>query len=131
MADWPYNTAAWQRLRAAKLAESPLCEPCKRRGVVRPARHVDHIRSITSGGDAFPSFDGLMSMCASCHSIKTNAVDRRGGSGIRFKGVDIDGLPIDPDHPFFAEGYTPSDHQPAGMPDRLGGRTRTKFWRSE
>jgi 5-methylcytosine-specific restriction protein A len=109
MADWPYSTAAWQRLRAAKLAETPLCEPCSRLGRVVPAQHVDHIRSIASGGDAFPALDGLMSMCPACHSVKTAAVDRKGGSGIRFKGVGLDGLPIDPDHPFMAEGYTPSD----------------------
>lgn len=109
MAEWPYSTAAWQRLRAAKLAESPLCEPCDRLGRLTPAQHVDHIRSIASGGDAFPTLDGLMAMCPACHSVKTAAVDRKGGSGIRFKGVGLDGLPIDPDHPFMAEGYTPSD----------------------
>lgn len=109
MADWPYNTAAWQRLRKAKLSATPMCEPCSDLGRVVAARHVDHIRSIASGGDAFPPLDGLMSMCPACHSIKTNAVDRPGGSGIRFKGVGFDGLPIDPDHPFVSEGYTPSN----------------------
>ena len=109
MADWPYSTAAWQRLRTAKLAASPLCEPCSKLGRVVPAHHVDHIVAIAAGGDAFPSLDGLMSMCQPCHSIKTAAVDRKGGSGIRFKGVGLDGLPVDPDHPFVAEGYTPSD----------------------
>lgn len=109
MADWPYNTAAWQRLRKAKLAASPLCEVCAKRGLAVPARHVDHVRAIAAGGDPFPPLDGLMAMCPSCHSIKTNAVDKPGGSGIRFKGVGLDGLPIDPDHPFVSEGYTPSD----------------------
>ncbi|WP_237152395.1 HNH endonuclease [Oryzibacter oryziterrae] len=109
MADWPYSTAAWQRLRQAKLAAVPLCEPCERLGRVTPAQHVDHVKAINAGGDPFPPLEGLMSMCPGCHSVKTNAVDRKGGSGIRFKGVGLDGLPIDPDHPFVAEGYTPSN----------------------
>lgn len=110
MADWPYGTARWQRLRMCKLSTSPLCEPCERRGVVRPASHVDHVRSIASGGDPFPSLDGLMSMCPGCHSIKTAAVDRPGGKGVRFKGASLDGTPIDPSHPFFNRD-TPSKDQ--------------------
>lgn len=100
MADWPYDTAAWKRLRKAKLSEKPLCEPCDVRGRKVVAKHVDHIVSIASGGQAFPAMDGLMSMCAPCHSIKTNAKDRKGGKGIAFKGCGPDGLPLDPGHPF-------------------------------
>jgi hypothetical protein len=56
---------------------------------------VDHVRSIASGGAPFPALAGLMSMCASCHSYKTRAVDRPGGSGKRFKGCGVDGAPVD------------------------------------
>lgn len=107
MADWPYNTAAWQGLRKAKLAERPLCEPCERRVAIVPATVVDHRQSIASGGDPFPPLDGLMSMCHACHNTKTNAVDRAGGKGIRFKGCDVNGLPIDEAHPFLAGGIPP------------------------
>lgn len=100
MADWPYSTARWQRLRKAKLSINPLCEPCDRRGRNVQAGHVDHIVSIASGGDAFPVMEGLMSMCASCHSVKTMAKDRAGGKGLAMKGCDADGLPLDPDHAF-------------------------------
>lgn len=102
MADWPYNTAAWQRLRKVKLADRPLCQACERRGLVVDACHVDHMLAIAAGGDAFPAIDGLMSLCHRCHSEKTSAMDRAGGNGLRFKGVGPDGLPIDPDHPFFS-----------------------------
>lgn len=124
MAEWPYNTAAWQRLRLAKLSAEPLCEPCGKLGRVVAALHVDHVRAIAAGGDPFPSFDGLMSMCPSCHSVKTNAVDREGGSGIRFKGVGVDGLPVDPDHPFtrVGKGDTPSTDEELGRRDRPGSR---------
>lgn len=98
MADWPYNTQQWQRLRLAKLAHDPLCFACQLRGQVTLARAVDHVRSIKSGGDAFPPLDGLMSLCDRCHNEKTGAVDRpdRASSGRRFKGCDANGNPIDP-----------------------------------
>lgn len=107
MADWPYSTAAWQRLRRLKLSETPLCETCARRGRHVIAEHVDHIVSIASGGHAFPAIDGLRSLCPPCHSIKTNALDRAGGKGVAIKGCDVNGLPLDPDHPFLAEGDNP------------------------
>lgn len=107
MADWPYSTAKWQRLRKAKLSESPLCETCERRGRKVIAGHVDHVVSIASGGHAFPSMDGLRSLCPPCHSIKTNALDRSGGKGIAIKGCDVNGLPLDPDHPFLTGGDNP------------------------
>jgi len=103
VAVWPYNTGQWKRLRLAKLAETPSCEPCAARGVVKLANTVDHRVSIASGGDPFPTLDGLMSMCPPCHSAKTQAKDRIGGKGVAFKGCSTDGLPLDPAHPFNAE----------------------------
>ena len=95
MSRWPYNTSAWQRLRAAKLSAQPVCEPCERRGRTVLAEAVDHIIEINKGGPAFPPLDALMSMCTSCHSVKTNAV--KSGKGNRFRGCDVDGNPLDPD----------------------------------
>lgn len=99
MARWPYSTAAWQRLREAKLSADPLCEVCIRREVVEPADTVDHIIAIEKGGDPFPPLDGLMSMCEACHNAKTNAVDHPNASGFRraLKGFDANGDPIDPE----------------------------------
>lgn len=98
MAHWPYNTAAWKRLRAAKLQMAPNCEMHERLGEIVAAHAVDHVVPISSGGAAFPAFDGLMSLCESCHNEKTNRFDRQGGnaSGRRFKGCDERGNPIDP-----------------------------------
>ena len=118
MAVWPYNTAQWRRLRLAKLAETPNCVPCATRGVVRLANTVDHRVSIASGGDPFPALDGLTSMCGPCHSVKTQAMDRRGGRGVAFKGCGIDGLPLDPDHPF-----TAAPGAPIGLSRRAAERT--------
>lgn len=104
-----YDTARWQVLRQLKLSTAPLCEPCERRGRIEQASHVDHIQSMAAGGDPYPDLEGLMSMCAPCHSIKTNAKDRAGGKGVAYKGCDADGTPLDPAHPFLnrSEGQPP------------------------
>jgi hypothetical protein len=96
MAAWPYSTARWRHLRRQKLNASPLCEPCRSLGRVVAANTVDHIISIASGGEAFPALTGLTSMCASCHSRKTSAVDRpdrAAGHGV-IRGCDADGRPL-------------------------------------
>ena len=98
MAKYPYNTPQWRTLRAAKLASSPWCVPCQRRGAQVRANTVDHIVSVARGGLPFPPLIGLMSMCASCHSVKTRGVDRPGGSGRAFKGCDASGNPVDAAH---------------------------------
>jgi len=86
------------------------------------ANVVDHITSVASGGDPFPPLDRLMSMCPSCHSTKTNAKDNPHAfgkrKGLAFKGCDINGLPIDSEHPFIG-GYTPVENEDAPLSDRL------------
>jgi 5-methylcytosine-specific restriction protein A len=97
MPGWPYNTTAWRRLRAAKLAVKPVCEVCELRGHTVLADAVDHIIAIAKGGPAFPPLDGLMSMCLSCHSYKTNHEDRPDRAaklGSWAKGCTVDGSPI-------------------------------------
>ena len=101
MAHWPYNTPQWVRLRKVKLQRQPLFEVCMKRGRLVRANTVDHVVSINAGGHPFPTLDELMSCCASCHNSKTNAVDRKEGRGIAYKGCDASGLPIDPSHPFY------------------------------
>ena len=104
MADWPYNTARWQRLRIAKLSREPLCEDCDAIGRLTPASHVDHVRPISDGGHPFPALDDLASLCLPCHSAKTARGSEAGA--IRTtkprKGCDADGNPLDRAHPWAA-----------------------------
>lgn len=86
------NTAAWQKLRAAVLADRPLCSHCRRRGLVVMATDVDH----ANGDPSDNSDDNLQPLCHSCHSLKTAA--ERGGN-VRM-GCDTDGTPLDPRHPW-------------------------------
>lgn len=112
MADWPYNTGAWQRLRLAKLASKPLCEPCEMRGRAISANTVDHVTPINAGGDPFPPLDGLMSMCERCHNEKTAANDRKHKKPFarKVKGFDAEGNPVDRSDGWHVGGGV-SDHQ--------------------
>ena len=87
------NGAKWRKLRAFVLRESPICEHCAQRGLVEAATDVDHIDNDPTNN----SMANLSSLCASCHSQKTQA-DM--GKRTTAKGCDMDGLPTDPSHPW-------------------------------
>ena len=59
----------WQKIRAIKRARDPLCEWCKANGIVRLAELVDHYIPLAVGGTH--DMEGLVSMCRSCHGLKT------------------------------------------------------------
>ena len=64
----------WQRTRRAFLRVNPLCVACG-----RPATIVDHIDGLGPLAPHGHDWANLQSLCWSCHSKKTNAVD--GGFG--------------------------------------------------
>lgn len=106
MADWPYNTAQWKRLRERQLHLHPLCEACiANGGMVRAANHVDHRRAINDGGEAFPDHDGLASLCHACHSRKTARGPEAGAvkTSRPRKGCDVNGWPLDPEHHWYTK----------------------------
>ncbi|TAN52558.1 MAG: HNH endonuclease [Rhodospirillales bacterium] len=102
MAKWPYNTSTWKALRASKLRDAPLCQPCQQVGRLVPASVVDHNTPVNKGGAPFPPLDGLTSMCPACHSRKTAQEDGLGRAATtrrRGRGVDPEtGKPIDKRH---------------------------------
>ena len=102
MAEWPYSTAQWQRLRKVKLSASPLCEDCSTIGRHTPASHVDHVHAISDGGPPFPNLNGLRALCPSCHSAKTARGAEAGAvrSNKPRRGCDADGKPLDQNHPW-------------------------------
>lgn len=106
MADWPYNTTAWRKLRLSKLASEPLCEPCRIRGELTTANTVDHNTPVNAGGQPFPPLDGLTSMCARCHNEKTATFDKGNPKPFarRVKGFDENGSPLDPADPWSGGG---------------------------
>jgi 5-methylcytosine-specific restriction protein A len=56
----------WKRVRAAFLAEHPLCEMCAAEGRLTPATLVHHRVKLTDGGGNEP--ENLQALCAECHS---------------------------------------------------------------
>ena len=94
-----YRTAAWKRLRAAHLAANPLCVWCKQEGRVTTATIVDHV--LAHRGDPALFFDArnVQSLCKRHHD---GAAQRRDKSG-RIIGCDVNGFPLDPQHPWAAE----------------------------
>lgn len=89
----PLNSARWRKLRAYILRESPMCEHCMARGILTPATEVDHV----SGDPSDNSMANLQSLCHSCHSIKTA---RDHGKNV-YLGCDLNGMPLDPSHPWY------------------------------
>jgi 5-methylcytosine-specific restriction endonuclease McrA len=92
MAVWPYTTQRWQRLRQAKLRESPLCKLCLEFGRLEPATVADHVTPIKAGGDPYPPLSGLMSFCVPCHNTKTRVVGRKLMPKV-VNGCDVNGRP--------------------------------------
>ena len=94
----------WEKIRAAHLKREPLCRVCKRLGHINAGtpeqpNHVDHIIPLSKGGTS--DDDNLQTLCHQHHSQKTNA--ERRGRRWKLKGCGPDGMPIDPDHPWFRE----------------------------
>ena len=59
----------WQKIRAAKRARDPLCELCREAGRVVLAELVDHFIPLAANGTH--DDENLVSMCRSCHGLKT------------------------------------------------------------
>lgn len=67
----------WQRLRAAYIAEHPLCEECERKGSTVVADDVDHKRAFQGREDPLRlDWNNLRALCRTCHNQKTKG---RGG----------------------------------------------------
>lgn len=77
------NSTAWRRLRNLHLSQHPLCEECRRRGVVRAADEVHHIRPVETGRTPEEkrrlaySPGNLRSLCKACHK-ETHRIARKG-----------------------------------------------------
>lgn len=74
-----YDSAAWRKCRAAKLARDPVCE-LRLPGCTTQARLVNHKVPRAQGGADFDP-ENLQSACWECHSVLTARKD--GGFGYR------------------------------------------------
>ena len=59
---------SWLRLRAAYLAEHPLCERCEAEGRAEPSVEVHHVRAFLGREDPLRlDGDNLQALCRPCH----------------------------------------------------------------
>lgn len=72
------SSRRWQRVRAIKLAKTPMCEDpyLAHRHNPRMAMQVDHIEQLTDRPDLAFTEENLQSLCVACHA-KKSAEERR------------------------------------------------------
>ena len=68
-----YQSTRWQRLRALKIADQPLCEMCLKEGRYKAAEDVHHIVSFVgkSRNEQYRlayDYDNLVTLCKQCHT---------------------------------------------------------------
>lgn len=89
---------AWQKRRKRQLDQHPLCALCMRmRGKVTAATVADHIRPHK--GDRVLFAGPLQSLCESCHNSWKQELETTG----HIRGCDLNGNPLDPNHPWNRE----------------------------
>lgn len=88
--------AAWRRLRLRFLAEHPLCVMCERQGRTVAANIVDHVEAIAKAPHRRLDWANLQALCQPCH----DSVKQREERGRPVLAVGVDGMPIDPRHPW-------------------------------
>jgi hypothetical protein len=89
-----YNSRWWKRRRREQLTNYPLCAMCLSQDRIVAATVVDHVVPHRANAELF--FDGeLQSLCVMHHNKTKQDIERRGFH----TRVDINGKPIDPNHP--------------------------------
>jgi len=66
-----YHTPRWTRLSQRFRAAHPLCEECKRNGIIKAADCVDHIVPVPICEDFFDE-KNLQALCNDCNMVKGN-----------------------------------------------------------
>lgn len=74
-----YNSSRWKVLRKQFLQEHPLCEECKRKGVIKPATIVDHVVAHKGNEVLFWDQSNWQGLCKHHHDQKTAKDDGRFG----------------------------------------------------
>jgi 5-methylcytosine-specific restriction protein A len=92
-----YDTQRWRRERKIYLARQPFCVMCLKHGMKVFGTIVDHIVPHRGDVELFFDVNNRQTLCAKHHS---GAKQRHEKS---IPGFDINGFPIDPNHPWNKE----------------------------
>lgn len=60
----------WQRLRKLYLGGNPICDECRRKGVVVLATEVHHVEAIRKRPELQYEWRNLQALCKRCHNNK-------------------------------------------------------------
>jgi 5-methylcytosine-specific restriction endonuclease McrA len=86
----------WRKVRLDYLAQHPLCVMCERLGQVTAATVVDHKEPHRGDQKLFWSRSNWQALCKPHHDATKRAEEHRGHA----IGVDLQGRPLDPGHPW-------------------------------
>lgn len=99
-----YSTARWQKIRARQLQAEPLCAMCITVDLVTLASVCDHTEPHR--GDQVKFWGGpFQSLCQHHHNSTKQSHEKGGSAPVeapRRKGSDINGWPLDANHPWRA-----------------------------
>jgi 5-methylcytosine-specific restriction protein A len=66
-----YHTKRWERFRAARLMQDPVCQDC----LQAPSEHVHHTTKVRDEPNNLCSYEHTLALCESCHSRRTPRVE--------------------------------------------------------
>jgi len=95
-----YYLPVWKKLRALQLAEFPFCCICEMVDKLTVADTVDHKIPFRNDWNLFIDRNNHQSVCRSCHSRHKQIQEKSGA----LPGCDVNGMPIDPNHPWTKGG---------------------------
>jgi len=62
-----YKSKYWRDLRKYVLIDNPLCEECKKNGILEPSIDCHHIIDIVQMPELALNNDNIKALCRSCH----------------------------------------------------------------
>jgi 5-methylcytosine-specific restriction endonuclease McrA len=89
-----YNHKRWLIRRLQQLQSHPLCALCLAQGTVTAATVADHVTPHRGDYDLF-WYGPLQSLCKHHHNKVKQSIEERGYDN----SCDVDGRPLDPNHP--------------------------------
>ncbi len=72
-----YDSSAWRKIRAMKLARNPVCEACAAAGRMVKAEMVHHLIPVKKGSRRL-DMDFLVSLCNPCHNAIESEIEKEG-----------------------------------------------------
>lgn len=72
-----YKTNRWERLSRLHRLKNPLCEECKKLGIIRAVDVADHIIEIRDDWSKRYDESNIQSLCHACHNRKTRTEEEK------------------------------------------------------